>query len=226
MASPIIKEHPGKTKFASVLLHFVGRALYRLRFDIRIEAPEGINTEGPVLILPKHQNNHDIPLGYMAMMQVLKRHAWSLMKQSLTHPIFLGFFWGIGGIPIDRDNPEQSKHFLLFARKVLYEDNVLVLFPEQTVYPGYMGEGKVAGFRFITGKPEKPLAVNSMGVEFVKGLFRTKVIMRFGPTRWYTRDDDPAEFLHERMLEIAQLSRMEYPYPAPVSRKRRVFNRV
>lgn len=209
------KAHPGKTPAASRLLYFIGNVLYRLRYDIRVEIDPGTKTDGPVLILSKHIQNNDIPLGYVAMVNGFGRHAWCIMKESLSRWWFLGFFWKIGGIPVNREQPEKSKDYLLFARRVLYEGNMLVLFPEQTVYPRFMGQGKVGGFRFITGKPEKTLNVISVGLEY-RGFFpRRKVHIRFGPTAVYSSADAPAQFLHERMLEIAALSNMEYPFAPP-----------
>ena len=225
-------EHPGKTRWASNTLAFVGRFLLALRYKVTYEYPDDLKQlQGPVLIISKHSHEIDIPLGYPAMLKAYGRHAWCIMKASLTKPMFMGFFWKIGGIPLDRDNPEKSKESLMFARKILYErdesgrnpgnGNMLVLFPEQTTCWGYMGEGKTAGFRFITGKPPQPLACNCVGFIFEPGRFRTKVTIRFGPTSYYSKEDDPAVFLDARMREIAELSEMEYPFPVPQPRKAR-----
>lgn len=214
-------EHPGKTMWASWTLGFVGRSFMRLVYKIRIIPPPGeaLGT-GPVLIVSKHSTELDIPLGYNAMLQAFGRHAWCVMKASLARWFYLGFFWKIGGIPLDRDNPEKSKRYLQFAKKKLYEGNMLVLFPEQTTFMKVMGEGKVPGFRFIAGKPQEPLTCYPVGFRYENdgGLIRKKVTIEFGEAMLYSKQDDPAVFLHRIMTEVARLSDLEYPFEAPVKR--------
>ncbi|HMU81850.1 MAG TPA: lysophospholipid acyltransferase family protein [Leptospiraceae bacterium] len=221
--------HPGKKPWASNILNFIGVLFGILFFKVKIEIDPDAQKNGPVLILSKHSAEFDIPLGYHAMKRAFGRHAWCIMKASLVRPRYLGFFWKIGGIPLEREDPQQSKNYLVYARKVLYEKditglkdgdgNLMVLFPEQTTYWRQMGEGKLAGFRFLAGKPARPLACNSVGFRYKPGFPRTSVVIRFGPTRYFTADMDHGLFLHERMKEIAELSALEYSFPAPRSRK-------
>lgn len=221
-------QHPGKTRIASGILHFMGSVFMRLFFKIRIETVSDFPADGPLLILSKHTTELDIPIGYAAMQTVLRRHAWCIMKASLARPRYMGFFWKIGGIPLDRERPEKSKQYLVYARKVLYDldwtglapgkGNVLVLFPEETTFARRMGEGQAAGFRFITGKPASPLPVLCAGFQYRRGFPRGEVVIRFGPVRAYAKDMDAGLFLHERMKEIASLSSMEYPFEAPRAR--------
>ena len=228
MANSKYREHPGKTMGASNFLHWFGDKFLRLRYNVTYEVlDEQIYEQvkdGPVLMVAKHSRNIDIPLGYSAMVNLFARHAWCVMKQSLTKAIYFDYFWKIGGIPLDRDNPDRSKHYLLYARKKLYENNMMVLFPEQTVYPWKMGEGKIPGFRFISGKPKEPLAVVPIGFEYVRGLPRRKLVMRFGEVMHYAKTEDPAVFMHKLMTRVAELSGLEYPYPAPEPRKQKVLS--
>lgn len=212
-------EHPGKKNWASWTLSFVGRSVMRLFFKIRIEGPPGEPLRsGPVMIISKHSTEIDIPLGYYAMQHAFGRHAWCVMKASLARWFYLGFFWKIGGIPLDRENPDKSKQYLMFARQKLYEGNMLVLFPEQTTLMRKMGEGKVPGFRFIAGKPADPLACYPVGFIYEKGLLRARVTIRFGKVMHFAKQDDPAVFLDGAMREVAKLSQLEYPYAPPVAR--------
>ena len=214
------EEHPGKTRWASWTLAFIGRWVTRPFIRLRIEKPQQVQSEGPVLIISKHSAEIDIPLGYYAMLAAFGRHAWCVMKASLARPRYMGFFWKIGGIPLDRDNPERSKKFLMFAKKKMYEGNMLVLFPEQTTFMNTMGEGKVPGFRFIAGKPQEPLMCYPVGFTYRKGMIRTQVNIRFGEPVYFKSTDDPAAFLHSVMKEIARLSELEYPFEAPEPRSR------
>jgi 1-acyl-sn-glycerol-3-phosphate acyltransferase len=207
----------------------MGSVLLRPFYKVRLEQAEEIVADGPVLMLPKHQSNLDIPLGYSALTKVTGRHAWCLIKSSLARPMFMGFFWKIGGIPVERADPKVSKNLLLFARDVLYRrdlsghkpgpGNVMVLFPEQHRLWRTMGEGKQAGFRFLVGKPEQPLVCYSVGYEYRSGFPRNELIVRVGPARRFSADTDSALFLHERMIEIAELSGLSYDFPAPKARK-------
>ncbi|MEM7184033.1 MAG: lysophospholipid acyltransferase family protein [Spirochaetota bacterium] len=219
-AKQTLVSHPGKKSFAEKIVDFIGRHLYRLFFQVEIRYPKRLPKKGPVLILAKHCSNHDVPLGLPAIKRMFRRKdVWAIMKDSLANPWFLGIFLKAGGIPINRENPTLSKTQLLFAREVLYQDQIMIIFPEQTRIPEAMGEGKSAGFRFIAGKPQEPLAVNCIGYEYKKGRWRDKVTIRCGKTKYFHRGDNAEQFLHKRMLEIAWLSNLQYPFAEPKKRK-------
>jgi 1-acyl-sn-glycerol-3-phosphate acyltransferase len=215
--------HPGKSKTISRILYFVGKYLYALRFKILVEVPENLKLEGPLLVLSKHCSNHDIVLGLPAMADYLgRKDAWCIIKDSLTKPYFFNFFLKIGGIPVDRKNPEKSKEQLLFARKTLYDGNLLVIFPEQSRHPTRVGKGKSPGFRFIAGKPVTPINTICVGLQYEPGFPRNKLTIRFGSPKLYSKKDDAELFLYECMLEIAKLSGMVYKFPQPEEKKRTV----
>lgn len=211
--------HPGKRPFPSRTLIFFGRWFLRLFYKIRVEGLEHVPVDGPLLVLPKHQRHEDIPLGYANVLARRRKDIWCIMKTELAKPLG-GFFLKCGGLPVDRQNPEKSKRDLLLGRRVLHDGNVLVLFPEQTFYKERMGRGRTPGFRFITGKPAEAIQVLPLGFEYRKRRFRrTELIMRAGPVRLYSKREDPEEFLHDCMLEIARLSQLEYPFEKPAGRK-------
>jgi 1-acyl-sn-glycerol-3-phosphate acyltransferase len=203
--------HPGQSLFLSTLFNVVGGLLYSLRFQVRITSEHLIPPTGPVLVLAKHWSLADVPLGKIAITKDSGRHLWCVMKESLARGPFGWFLLRQGGIPINRQNPEKSKHDLLLARRVLNEGHVLCLFPEQTIVPGKMGRGRLPGFRFVTNKPEQPIPVLCVGFHYHKRKYRrTLVEVNIGAPRMMTAEDDPAEFLQERMHEIARLSGLEY----------------
>jgi 1-acyl-sn-glycerol-3-phosphate acyltransferase len=213
--------HPGKSKIISKILYLIGKYLYALRFKIEVTVPEGLSIQGPLLVLSKHCSNHDMVLGLPAMADYLGREdAWCIIKDSLTKPYFFGFFLKIGGIPVDRKNPEKSKEQLLFARKTLYDGNLLVIFPEQSRHAHKVGKGKSPGFRFIAGKPVDPIQTICVGLEYQNGFPRRKLAIRFGHPKPYSKKDDAELFLHECMLEIAKLSNMDYKFPIPEGKKK------
>lgn len=221
--------HPGKKLWASWFLFLGGAVFLRPFFKVVVETVEESVRGGPILILPKHQSDFDVPLGYAVIKKYFRRHAWALIKASLARPAFLGFFWKIGGIPVERSDPKQSKALLVFAREVLYDrdlsgygpgdGNAMVLFPEQHRVPNRMGEGKQAGFRFLVGKPKRPLPCYCVGYRYEKKFPRTVLTIRIGPARFFDAQTDPAVFLHERMREIAELSDLSYDFEAPRARR-------
>ncbi len=205
--------HPGKSGLISSILYFIGKYIYKVRFNIKAKPNQSIQTSGPILVLSKHCSNHDIVAGLPVMVDYLNRKdAWCIIKNSLTKPIFLGFFFKIGGIPIDRENPILSKQQLLYSRKILHEGNLLVLFPEQSRHPRSMGEGKSAGFRFIMGKPSEAVKVICVGIEYKNTFPRRTIEFNFGEIKEYSKKEDPEIFLKNCMVEIAKLSNLEYPF--------------
>lgn len=211
------KKRPGQTWFATLSIYFFGGILLRLFYKITIEGGEKIPKSGPLLVLAKHQRLNDIPLGCAAIFAKSKRRAWCIMKDSLNIPYLFGYLLKCGGIPIDRKNPEKTKESFTFAKHVLYHDQVMCLFPEQTFFPWKMGKGKVPGFRVIAGKPDKPLQTICVGFEYGKEKWRTTVRIRIGKLSHFTNTDIPEVYLHEKMKEIATLSNLEYNFPLDIS---------
>ncbi len=207
--------HPGKGWLASEILYIFARIYTKFRYRIHFEGADNMPTTGSVLLLAKHQRIDDIPIGMMLLHRFCRKDIWCVMKDDLNAPWMFGFFLRTGGIPINRKNPEKSKQQLLMARHVLHDDKLVVLFPEQTFFPGKMGKGKTPGFRFIAGRPEKPLHVVSLGFRYKKAGWRTDVFVRLGRPTLYGAQADPGQFLHDRMHEMAELSLLTYPYDKP-----------
>lgn len=208
-------DHPGKGWLATLVLYVFSRIYTVFRYRVHFEGGENLPKTGAVLLLAKHQRLDDIPLGMMVIHRHCRKDIWCVMKDDLNAPWMFGFFLRTGGIPINRKNPEKSKQQLLMARHVLHDDNLVVLFPEQTFFPGKMGRGKTPGFRFIAGRPEKPLHVIALGFRYKKTGLRTDVFIRIGKPVLYDAKGDPGHFLHDRMHEMAELSLLTYPYERP-----------
>ncbi len=206
--------HPGQNIFLSHIFNLIGGFIYSFMYSVRVESDHAIPPSGPVLILSKHWRLSDVALGKIAVKKDSGRHLWCVMKDSLAKPPFGWFLLRQGGIPINRQNPEKSKHDLVLARNVINEKHALCIFPEQTIVPNKMGRGRLPGFRFITAKPAEPIDVICIGFRYTKRKFRrTLVEIKIGSPRQFTAKDDPSAFLHERMHEIARLSGLEYTHP-------------
>jgi 1-acyl-sn-glycerol-3-phosphate acyltransferase len=202
--------------WAANIIYGLSRMVMPLRYKVEFEGAENLPKEGPVLLLAKHQRLDDIPLGLMVLQRFCRKDIYCIMKDSLAKWYFFGLIVRAGGIPLNRKNPEKSKLPLLFARDMLHAGKLMVIFPEQTFFPNKMGRGKTPGFRFIAGRPEKPLNVNVIGFRYKKEGFRTTAHIRIGQTTQYDATNDPDEFLHERMHQMAELSLLTYPYKRPV----------
>ncbi|EMI65604.1 lysophospholipid acyltransferase family protein [Leptospira noguchii] len=206
--------HPGSSLRVKKILRWFGRIYGSLFYKTEVIGLENVPQEGTVLVLVKHQRNDDIPLGLAKGLYKARWDIWAIMKDSMAAPIFFNFFLKCGGIPLNRLEPRKSKRDLLFARKVLYNGNMLVIFPEQTTVPYKMGKGRPGAFRFIVGKPQSPLPVLCLGLDYRPRGFlrRTSLTIRIGELKYLNPDKDPEEFLHECMHEIASLTNLIYPF--------------
>jgi 1-acyl-sn-glycerol-3-phosphate acyltransferase len=213
------KKHPGQTWFATTSIYFFGGILLRLFYKIKVEGGENIPKTGSLIVLAKHQRLNDIPLGCAAIYAYSKRRAWCIMKDTLNIPYLFGYLLKCGGIPIDRRNPEKTKESFTFAKHVLYHDQLMCIFPEQTFFPWKMGKGKVPGFRVIAGKPENPLQVICVGFEYGHEKWRQSVTIRIGKVDYFTKEDSPEVYLHEKMKELAALSNLEYNFPMQTAKE-------
>lgn len=220
---PLTLAHPGKSLWHAEFLRNAARALLPVRYRMRVSGHGNIAEKGPVLVLAKHQRLMDIPLGLMGLVESRPERVgdiWTVMKDSLVGGVWGDFLLRCGGIPLNRGNPEKSKYQLLFARERLHEGRVVVIFPEQTFFPWKMGKGRTPGFRFVAGKPVEPIAVHCVGFEYSRSKWpRVDVQMRIGPASYYSADDNPDHFLHERMEEMAGLSGLKYNFPKPEGRR-------
>lgn len=206
--------HPGSSHKVRKLLRWFGGIYGSLRYKTKVHGLENVPKQGTVLVLVKHQRNDDIPVGLAKALYKVRWDIWAIMKDSMASPLFFDFFLKCGGIPLNRNEPRKSKRDLLFAKKTLYNGNMLVIFPEQTTVPYKMGKGRPGAFRFIVGKPETPLPILCLGLDYRPSGFlrRTSLTIRIGELKHLHPDADPEEFLHERMHEIASLTNMKYPF--------------
>jgi 1-acyl-sn-glycerol-3-phosphate acyltransferase len=117
----------------------VARIILPLRFDVKIEGLQHLPSEGPAVLIPKHQQWWDVPL----LGTFIPRPLYFLAKQELfANPLSRFYISGIGGIPVDRGNPLKSLHTFRSLLPLLQRKSFLVLFPEGTYYPGTLGPGK------------------------------------------------------------------------------------
>lgn len=194
----------GKGNGVYLIIKILALMLLSVLFKISVQGRDNIPKTGPFVLLPKHQRWVDVPLIGLAA----ERYLYYVAKAELfVHPLGNWFISALGGIPLNRKRPIESRQTLRVIRRCLQSDSGLVLFPEGTYYPGEMGPGHQGVLRFITSVASVPLI--PVGVRYEKRIFRTAVTIRFGrPIQWSGKEK-AEELLPFIMEDIAGLSGLE-----------------
>lgn len=179
-------------------------------FNLRVEGAHHVPEEGAFLLLAKHQRWEDIPLLALSAPQVL----YYVAKVELfEHPVVSWLLHSLGGVPLNRRHPLESRRYLKRLVGFLRSGEGVVVFPEGTYYPRRMGPGLNGVVRLVLGRLEVPLV--PAGIEYTpKGRRRIRVSVRFGPP---VQPPFPEiDFLMpEIMHRIALLSGLSNPACAP-----------
>ncbi|MBT8342269.1 MAG: 1-acyl-sn-glycerol-3-phosphate acyltransferase, partial [Desulfatitalea sp.] len=137
----------------------------------------------------------------------------------LTTPVFLTFvakhelfanplsryiITRLGGIPLNRKHPMESRRTLRAVRTHLQSRRALVVFPEGTYYPYSMGPGNLGMLRYIMSTAQVPLI--PVGICYEKHRLRPGVRIRFGAPIHPNDTRGPHALLTEMMDRIAELS--------------------
>ncbi len=194
------------------IIYWVGKACFRGLYRLKIEGQENIPTQGPCLILPKHQFWTDIPIVGIAAVRPL----YYIAKQELFENSGMAYFIRIlGGIPVDRKNPVKSLDTFRFVDEILKKGEYLVLFPEGTYYPYCIGQGKHRLIQRILRfqedmdwRGERAIPFVPMGIDYEKKKFRPEVRIRIGPPLYSNGEADGPGFTRRLVDEIGKLSNL------------------
>ena len=153
------------------------------------------------ILLSKHQRWEDIPLLGLATPRPLYYIAkYELFKNVLSNRIFSA----LGGIPLIRQRPLESRRFLQATIQLLEKGEGVVIFPEGTYYRNKMGPGQTGMVRFVLSRLKLPFI--PVGINYTANGWRTRVRINFGKAF----HNDPAlsadAFVRRMMKEIAALS--------------------
>ena len=144
-------------------------------FSLRVEGLDHLPAENGFILLPKHQRWADVPLVALAC----SRQLYFVAKQELFHPAAAGWFIrGLGGVPLNRSRPLESRASLRAVNGLLCCGAGVVVFPEGTYYPGHVGPGRPGMIRFVCSRNTVPLI--PVGVRYRRGGMRTVVRITFG----------------------------------------------
>jgi 1-acyl-sn-glycerol-3-phosphate acyltransferase len=162
---------------------------------------QNLPKDSAFILLVKHQRWEDIPLLGLAT----PRPLYYIAKTELfRNPLSSRFITALGGIPINRQRPLESRRFLQAAIAFLQKGEGVVIFPEGTYYRDKMGPGQIGMVKFVLSRLELPLI--PVGIIYSADSRRIGVRIHFGKA-FYAGPALVAESVVERMMgEIAELS--------------------
>ncbi len=170
-------------------------------FCLETEGTENLPQKNAFILLPKHQRWVDIPLLSLAT----PRPLYYVAKYDLfMNPLSNWFIRSLGGIPLNRQRPLESRQSLKIMIKFLIQGEGVVVFPEGTYYRNTIGPAHAGIVKFILSRfsiPCIPVGMNYSG----KGI-RTLVRINFGKAIYSDPSASTGPFLDNMMKEIAGLS--------------------
>jgi 1-acyl-sn-glycerol-3-phosphate acyltransferase len=192
---------PGRNEgFFQVIIILV-RLLLRPFFRIEAGGLKNLPRDTAFILLSKHQRWEDIPLLSLATPRPLYYIAkYELFKNALSNR----FFSALGGIPLNRQRPLESRRFLQATIQLLEKGEGVVIFPEGTYYRNKMGPGQTGMVRFVLSRLKLPFI--PVGINYATNGWRTRVRINFGKA-FHTDPTLTADtFVNRMMKEIAALS--------------------
>ena len=196
------RQHPpgrkeGFFRFFRLLTRFLLWPFFRLEAHGVQNLPE----DSAFILLVKHQRWEDIPLLGLATPRPLYYIAKTeLFKNAISN----WFISALGGIPLNRQRPLESRRFLQATITFLQKGEGIVIFPEGTYYRDKMGPGQIGMVKFVLSRLALPLI--PVGITYVPGGRRTGVRINFGKA-YQAGPALAADAVVDRMMaEIAQLS--------------------
>lgn len=188
------------------LTRSAARVLLRPFFRLETEGASRLPKKGAFILLPKHQRWEDIPLLSLAT----PRPLYYVAKHELfANPVSNWFLRSLGGLPLNREHPLESRTTLRAVIAHLKEGEAVVVFPEGTYYRNRMGKGNVGVVRLILSKVSA--AFFPVGVQYTEGALRTTVHVRFGEPLHMNKSENPTEFLDRTLRTIGELSGLRGP---------------
>jgi 1-acyl-sn-glycerol-3-phosphate acyltransferase len=179
----------------------VGRVLLSPFFRLKAGGVKNLPQKSSFILLPKHQRWEDIPILGLAT----PRPLYYVAKSELfTNSLSNWFLRSLGGIPLNRQRPLESRHSLKSLVLLLREGEGAVVFPEGTYYSNKMGPGHVGMIRLILSRVTPPFI--PVGIRYSREGFRTLVQVNYGKPFYAEPGTSPNALLDHMMKQIAELS--------------------
>ena len=196
-----VKHPPGRNEGFLQVFKFIARILLHPFFRLETDGLQNLPQDSAFILLPKHQRWQDIPLLGLATPRPLYYIAkYELFKNVLTNR----FFSAMGGIPLNRQRPLESRRFLQATIQLLEKGEGVVIFPEGTYYRNKMGPGQTGMVRFVLSRLKLPFI--PVGINYAANGRRTRVRINFGKAFHTDRTLAADTFVNRMMKEIAALS--------------------
>ena len=192
---------PGRNEPVFQIIKLAARVLLAPFYRLEVAGAENLPADRAFILLAKHQRWVDIPLLSLATARPLYYIAkFELFKNALSN----WFCNALGGIPLNRQRPLESRRSLNATIELLEKGEGVVIFPEGTYYRGRMGPGQAGMIRFVLSRLKLPFI--PAGIHYATGGWRIHVRIRFGKAIY----PEPAlpldKFFSHLMAEIAHLS--------------------
>ncbi len=135
------------------------------------------------------------------------RPLYYVAKHELFHnPLSDRCLRSLGGIPLNRRRPLESRRSLKAVLECLQRREGVVIFPEGTYFPGRVGPGQLGMVRLVLTRLSLPFI--PVGIRYDRDRWRTRVEVRFGQPLPAEACPTPEAFLGLAMEHIARLARL------------------
>lgn len=192
---------PGRNEGFFRVLKILVRLWLTPFFRMEVRGLKNLPRNRAFILLSKHQRWEDIPLLSLAAPRPLYYIAkYELFKNALSYR----FFSALGGIPLNRQRPLESRRFLQATIQLLEKGEGVVIFPEGTYYRNKMGPGQTGMIKFVLCRIELPFI--PVGINYAANGWRTRVRITFGKAFHTDPTIDADSFVKRMMKEIAALS--------------------
>lgn len=191
----------GRREWFYWLMRNVAKGLLFPFFYLKISGKENLPRESAFVLLPKHQRWEDIPILGLST----PRPLYYIAKHELfSNPLSNWFFRGLGGVPLNRERPLESRESLREMIENLKRGEGFVVFPEGTYYNGRMGAAHGGVVRLILSQLRLPFI--PVGIHYGCRTWRVPVDIHFGEPVFADSHASVREFLEIVMADIAKLS--------------------
>ena len=197
------QDPPRRNEWISHIIKFLAGIILTPFFHIQTAGSENLPLNRAFILLVKHQRWEDIPLLSLAT----PRPLYYIAKHELFKNVLSKWFLNsLGGIPINRQRPLESRRFLQATIELLEKGEGVVIFPEGTYYHNKMGPGQIGMVRFVLSRLALPFV--PVGINYSSNRGRVLVSINFGKPV-YADSTLSADILVNSMMEkIARLSGM------------------
>lgn len=197
---------PGRREGFFRVFRLLTRLLLWPFFRLEAHGQENLPEDSAFILLVKHQRWEDIPLLGLAT----PRPLYYIAKTELfKNPLSNRFISALGGIPLNRQRPFESRRFLQAAVAFLQKGEGIVIFPEGTYYRDKMGPGQIGMVKFVLSRLEVPFI--PVGISYSAAGRRVDVRINFGQAYCAGPPSVAAAVVERMMGEIAKLSGLSTP---------------